>query len=118
MQDVEVPRQDIGRRIGAGLAALVAVAAVGYWVGGERTTVERVGDAYSTEAQIAVESDGSTYEVPLDVPWRDRDGAWQLDGTRPDCLPPSGDIGDVRFATVAVEAQGLEFVHVVAVYCN
>lgn len=106
------------RRLASGMAAALVVGlAGGYLLGTVRTGVaEHVGDAYSSEAQIAVQTRSWTYAVPLDVQWTDAAGTWH--SGRPACLPPTGAIPDIRFAAVPVDVRGLGFRQVVAVFCD
>jgi len=102
------------------LSALVAGAALGYWFGTSRSGVsEHVGDAYSADTQIGIQTEDWTYDVPLDVRWTDADGGWH-EGSRPECLPPSdsGVLSEIRFAAVPVETRGIGFRQVIAVFCD
>ena len=71
----------------------------------------------SAEGAISVEADGWTYSIPLDVFWVDAQGALH-DGDRPDCLPPEGAKGPVRFASVDVTVEGTSWRQVVWVACS
>ena len=110
---------DTARRLVAGgVGVLAAGAVVGYLVGTSRSGVsELVGDAYSTEAGITIMAEGAAYEVPLNVTWRDADGRW-VSGGRPECLPPSGGLSDIRFAAVPWKTSGIGGNVVVAVFCD
>jgi hypothetical protein len=106
------------RVLAGGIALLAAGAALGYWIGTSRGGVsEYMGDAYSTELQIGIQTEDWSYEVPLDVQWTDAQGGWHS-GSRPECLPPSGVLPDVRFAAVPVETRGMGFRQVVAIFCD
>lgn len=106
-----------GRRVLAALTLLLAAASVGYWLGTSRSDVsEQIGDAYSTELQIGIQTGDWSYEVPLDVQWTDAQGGWHS-GSRPECLPPTGVVPNIRFAFVPVETRGMGFREVVAVFC-
>ena len=101
----------------AGIAVLAAP--VGYWLGSSRhDAFETVGTAHSTEAQIGLEGDDWSYNIPLDVQWTDASGSWHDDG-RPECLPPSSKaLENIRITAVSVEARGMGFRQVVAVHCD
>ena len=100
------------------VALLAAGVALGYWLGTSHSGVsEHIGDAYSTEFQIGIETGDWTYQVPLDVAWTDAEGVWHS-GSRPECLPPSGAVLGIQFAAVPVKARGIGFRQVVAVFCD
>lgn len=103
----------------ASAAIAVLAASLGYWVGAARhDAFETVGTAHSTEAQIGLESDDWTYNVPLDVQWTDNNGDWH-EGERPECLPPSdAPLEGIRVTAVPVETRGIGFRQVVAVHCD
>jgi hypothetical protein len=65
----------------------------------------RVGQAYSTPYQIGISAKQWSYDVPLHVLWRDIAGTWH-EGSRPACLPPTGEIRNVTFGTVDVSGGG------------
>jgi hypothetical protein len=108
-------------------SAMLAVLAglLGYWVGASRHgAFETVGIAHFTQAQIGLESDDWTYNIPLDVRWTDTNGVW-YEGGRPECLPPSDTpledntpLEGIRVTAVPVDARGLGFRQVVAVHCD
>ncbi len=102
-------------------AAVIAVLAAfgGYWIGSSRgAAFETVGTAHSTGAQIGVEGDDWSYDVPLHVRWTDVEGGWH-EGERPECLPPSDTaLEGIRITAVPVEARGVGFRQVVAVHCD
>ncbi len=104
--------------LAAGVVAVVA-ASVGYWLGASRHgAFETVGTAHSTEAQIGLEGDDWTYNIPLDVQWTDSSGGWH-EGERPACLPASNKVIEgVRVTAVPVETRGMGFRQVVAVHCD
>lgn len=107
------------RMLAVAAAAIAVVAGLGgFWVGSSKgDAFETVGTAHSTEAQIGVEGDDWSYNVPLDVRWTDADGTWH-DSGRPECLPPSDTaLEGVRITAVPVEARGMAFRQVVAVHC-
>jgi hypothetical protein len=109
-------------------ARLVAVAALaaaigalgGYAVRDRSATVTvRVGEADSTPYQIGIASKGWAYAVPLHVSWRDLEGTWHDDSSRPACLPPTGQIESVVFGTVNVTGPGgLSWRQVVWIDCG
>lgn len=106
------------RAAAGGIVLLLFGAALGYWIGTSRSGAsEHVGEAYSTEVQIGIQTEDWSYEVPLDVQWTDAQGVWHS-GSRPECLPPTGVLPDVRFAAVPVETRGIGFRQVVAVFCD
>jgi hypothetical protein len=76
------------------------------------------GKAHSVEAQISITGDdGWVYSVPLDVNWTEA-GTWH-EGTRPDCLPPAGDLAaPITFAATQVTVQGITWRPVVWVSCE
>ena len=105
--------------IGALVVAILA-AAGGYIAGFNRNSVTVcTGKAHSTEAQISItDKDGWVYSVPLDVNWSDAGGTWH-EGSRPDCLPPSGDLtGPITFAATEVTVSGITWRPVVWVSCE
>ena len=108
-------------RIAIGFLAVAATAAIaGYLLGSNRSNVSiYTGRAYSTEAQISItDGDGWVYDVPLDVSWTDAAGSWH-EGSRPDCLPPSGQIASpVTFAATEVTVNGTTWRPVVWVRCD
>lgn len=106
------------RAVAGGIGLLAAGAVLGYSFGTSRSGVsEHVGDAYSTDAAITIQTEDAAYEVPLNVPWRDAEGDWTYGG-RPECLPPSGGLSDIRFAAVPWEMKGAGGHKVVAVFCD
>ena len=118
MTDATASPSRTRRAVAGALALLVVGAALGYGLGSWRGGVsEHVGDAVSTETQISIQTDDWTYAVPLDVQWTDAEGGWHS-GSRPECLPPGGEIRDIRFAAVPVETRGTGFRQVVAVFCD
>lgn len=102
-------------------AAAIAVVAgsVGYWIGASRhDAFETVGAAHSTEAQIGLQTDDWTYNVPLTVQWTDDNGVWH-GGGRPECLPPSDTpLEGIRVTAVPVEARGVRWRQVLVVHCD
>ncbi|HEV2122473.1 MAG TPA: hypothetical protein VGW38_06835 [Chloroflexota bacterium] len=107
------------RVLAAGAVAVALVGAlVGFWFGSARNDAfETVGTAYSTKSQIGLEAEGWSYNIPLDVQWRDAAGTWH-EGGRPECLPPSNtSLEGIRVTAVPVEVRGAGFRHVVAVHC-
>ena len=99
------PRRSL--RVVAIAAIAAAIGGVGGYLLRDRaaTVTVRVGHAISTPFQIAILTTGWTYAVPLDVTWRDIEGTWHL-GSRPTCLPPTGEIGNVTFGAVDVRGGG------------
>ena len=102
------------------LVALLAAAGVGF---GASSIVHGVsyhtGTAYSAEAQIGAMADGTSYAVPLTVPWLAVDGAWHDGGDRPACLPPTFvDVETLRFATTRVTVEGTTWDQVIWVDCT
>lgn len=107
------------RVIAVVLAAAVIGVAGGYALRDRAATVSvRVGQAYSTPYQIGIFTRQWAYAVPLHVFWRDIAGTWH-EGSRPACLPPTGEIRNVTFGTVNVTgAGGPSFRQVVWVDCG
>lgn len=100
-------------------AAIVVVlaAGVGFVIGSRSSApVLRTGVASPAENAISVEADGWTYNVPLDVPWTDAQGAFHDKG-RPACLPAGANV-PIRFASVDVSAGGTEWRQIVWVDCR
>jgi hypothetical protein len=77
----------------------------------------RVADGYASPAQAGVSTKGWSYDVPLDVQWRDATGSWHENG-RPDCIPTHGAIHHLRFATVTAKVEGVTWRPVVWVDCQ
>lgn len=63
------------------------------------------GSAHSVPDQIGAQSGGVAYAVPLDVSWLGPHGDWHS-GSRPSCLPPTGEIEHVKFGVVPFTFQG------------
>jgi hypothetical protein len=96
------------------LPVLVAGA---YFLGTTRPMVwTHTGMAQSAEGAISVEVDGWTYNIPLDVEWRDANHSWH-DSGRPDCLLPANVNVPVTFGSVDVTGGGLGWRQVVWVAC-
>jgi hypothetical protein len=113
------PRVGLGPRWRRALVvALVCAAALwGYRLGQNRSPLRwHTGNAYSVDAQITVEADGKAYAIPIDGYWNSADGLLHDHG-RPDCLPPTGEIKNVRFAEVPVKVAGTGWGEVVFVDC-
>jgi hypothetical protein len=104
-------RWDRRRRLPVRAIAVVLAAAVTGVVGGyalrdgSSSVTVRVGRAVSTPYQIGAFTVQWSYAVPLHVTWRDVDGTWH-EGSRPACLPPTGEIRYVTFGTVNVSGGG------------
>jgi hypothetical protein len=79
-----------------------------------------MGDAISTPYQIGISSKGLLYAVPLHVSWLDAEGTWHDEGgSRPACLPATGQIKNVVFGTVNVTGPGgLSWRQVVWIDCS
>lgn len=84
------------------LGLLLLAAAAGYAIGSGRptATIHR-GMVYSMGTMSSEPIDGWTYGIPTDLAWIDASGSFHGQG-RPDCLPPSGRVGPITFASVEV----------------
>ena len=104
------------------LGALLIVGGASAWQGyrageGDSRLHWHVGPASSYSQQISTEADGWSYDIPLDVPWVDRNGTYNM-GSRPDCLPETRlPIAKVRFAEIRYRLNGGEARQVVLVDC-
>jgi hypothetical protein len=110
------------RAMFAGFALVgLAVGSMGYLLGTATSDQGGVrvytGRAYSTEVQIGVEAANWSFDVPLDVPWKDAYGGWHS-GERPACLPPTGNIPAITFGAVNVKRDGFRYRPVVWVDCS
>ena len=88
------------------LGVLLLAGAGGYAIGASRptTTIHR-SMVYSMGTISSEPIDGWTYGIPTDVAWVDARGSFHGNG-RPDCLPQSGLIGPITFASVEVTVPG------------
>jgi hypothetical protein len=75
------------------------------------------GTAQVTPAQVGVNADGVSYDIPLDVPWRDAAGGWH-EGERPSCLPTTVTSTPVTFGAVKYALNGVSGSVVVWVDCS
>ena len=99
----------VGAVVGAGLFAGLDAVTADRWQG--------VGVPLSAEGAIAVELDGWTYGVPLDVSWTGPDGV-QHESGRPACLPPvSRSVPQIGIEAVEVDIDGWAWRQVVHVRC-
>jgi len=99
-------------------ALAVLLVAVAYILGAHRDqTHSASGTAYSTDQQITVSTGGWTYDIPLQVPWRDADGVLHQ-GSRPACLPPAYRTMPVKFRWVPANADRVSWRVVVWVDCD
>ena len=100
------------------VAALIALMVlVGYLAHRTSSTHMASGTAYSTAYQVSVTTGGWSYDVPLQVPWRDSSGSWH-DASRPACLPPTDRSMPVRFAWVPAHVAQVSWRAVVWVDCS
>jgi len=100
------------------IAAALLTGAVGFAVGASRSSVVMLtATPDSAEGAISAEVGGYTYGIPQDVSWTDANGRLHQEG-RPDCLPPTGSLGPVRFAAVEVTVEGRTWRPVVWVSCR
>ena len=89
-------------------AAVLAAGAGGYVAGvhSQKATVAvHQGTAVITPYQIGASARGVSYNSPLDIPWKDREGGWHS-GERPSCLPSTITSAPVTFAAVKYELNG------------
>jgi len=94
------------------------IAAIGYTVGTHRNSTHMAsGYAYATSEQISASSDGWSYDIPLNVSWKDSTGTWHQ-GSRPACLPASDQRLPAKFAWVPVQAGSTSWRTVVWVDCG
>lgn len=117
---MKVLARPMTRAVIGALAVAILAAAGGYLAGAHRDTVSiHAGKAYSTPFQISITGeDGWVYDVPLDMTWIDANGTWHQ-GSRPDCLPPSGELaGPITFAAGEVTGNGETWRPVVWVSCR
>jgi hypothetical protein len=92
--------------------------AVGYSIGNHRSTTHMAtGYAYASPLQIGASSAGWSYDIPLDVSWRDGAGGWH-EGSRPACLKASTHRIPVTFAWVPADAGDVNWRTVVWVDCG
>ena len=103
------------------VATAILAATAGYAAaGGSRSGVSVLtGNAHSGIGQVSAEApDGVVYAIPVDsVWWTDSKGSLHDNG-RPECLPPVGKSGLVKFAAVQWTAEGMTQRSVVWVLCS
>jgi hypothetical protein len=102
------------------IATALLAATAGYAAGGGRSTVSVLtGNAYAGIGQVSANaSDGFSYSIPVDGSWwTDSKGSLHSNG-RPECLPPVGKSGPVKFAAVQWTAEGMTQRSVVWVLCG
>jgi hypothetical protein len=98
------------------VALLIAVTA--YTIGTHRSATHVAsGYAYASPVQISASADGWSYDIPLDVQWRDAAGSWH-EGSRPTCLRASGNRVPVTFAWVPVHVGQVSWRTVIWVDCR
>ena len=98
--------------------AALLIAAAGYEIGAHRSNTQvAVGYAYASPVQISASSHGWSYDIPLNVSWRDAAGAWHQ-GTRPACLAASDRRLPVKFAWVPIQVNDVTWRTVVSVDCG
>lgn len=99
--------------VGAGLATAVSAAAD--VVRPDKYVV--TAKVQSAEGAMSADDGNWTYGIPLDVAWRDGQGAYH-DSGRPECLPPSGkEEGPVQFTAIPVDVGGVKSRQVIFVDC-
>ena len=97
---------------------LLLVAAIAYTLGTHRSSSHITsGYAYATPDQISASSHGWSYDIPLNVMWRDATGGLH-EGSRPACLPASTQRLSVTFAWVPVHAGSATWRAVTWVDCD
>jgi hypothetical protein len=91
--------------ISVGLLLLAGLA--GYAIGASKptTTIHRA-MVHSMGSISSEPTDGWTYLIPTDVAWFDANGSFHDHG-RPDCLPQSGLVGPITFASVEVNVPAV-----------
>jgi len=102
------------------IATALIGAIAGYAAGGGRSTVSVLtGNAYAGIGQVSAEApDGVVYSIPVDGSWwTDSKGSLHGNG-RPECLPPVGKSGPVKFAAVQWTVEGMTQRSVVWVLCG
>ena len=99
------------------LGLLLLAGATGYVIGASKTTTIHRAMVYSMGSISSVPIDGWTYGIPLDLAWVDASGS-RHDHGRPDCLPQSGLIGPVTFASVEANIEGTVYRLVIWVSCR
>lgn len=106
------------RAVPISLGLLLLAGVVGYAIGASNsTTTIHKAMVYSMDSISSVPIDGWTYGIPLDLAWIDASGSFHEHG-RPDCLPPSGLIGPITFASVEANIGGTVYRPVVWVSCR
>lgn len=96
---------------------LIIVGLIGDSIGERRASVHaQTGSGYSAETKISIKARGWWYAVPTDLHWQSADGTWHEDG-RPACLPPTGNVGPIRFGEVSVTEGDTRWRQVVWVSC-
>jgi len=99
-----------------GLFLLAGVA--GYAIGASHSTTTIHRAMVHSMGTISSEPiDGWTYGIPLDLAWTDASGSYHDHG-RPDCLPQSGLVGPITFASVETSVGGVTWRPVVWVSCR
>ncbi|MGZ6804626.1 MAG: hypothetical protein ACXVFU_16400 [Nocardioidaceae bacterium] len=110
-----------GTRSWAGLAVGAALLAGGGYLVGAHSAPASVavhhGTAVISPVQIAATAGGVTYDIPLDVQWKDSSGGWH-EGDRPSCLPATSSSAPVTFGAVKYELGGVGGYAVVWVDCS
>ena len=99
-------------------ASLVAVA--GYAAGAhsaDASVAVHRGIAAITPYQVGVNAGGVSYDIPLDVPWKDASGGWH-EGDRPSCLPATQTNARVTFGAVRYQLHDVRGYAVVWVDCS
>ena len=109
-------RLPLAASIGVALVALLALT-TGYLVHRTSSTNVTSGMAYSTASQIGVTTGGWSYNIPLQVRWRDASGSWH-DASRAACLPPANRRVPVKFAWVSAHVDQVTWRAVVWVDCS
>ena len=88
------------------LGLAVVTGTVGWVIGTRNNGASQLsGTGYAAPTEIAIQADGSWYEVPVDVPRVGSNGGRHF-GSRPARIPLRGAIHHLRFGAVQMNAPG------------
>ena len=95
-----------GAEVTVHLGLALVTGTVGWVIGTRNNGASQLsGTGYAAPTEIAIQADGSWYEVPVDVPRVGSNGGRHF-GSRPARIPLRGAIHHLRFGAVQMNAPG------------